>query len=225
MENKNSFSKKYPEGKVTADKINFVYNFEVIRDYCGSLIHVMYESNDDEIIRRAEYVHHLPEAIHVMVKSYHIEYYANGCHFTNAESSAVVKNIQGIIIHQLEEVKDSLMDIKMWDDVSLLNNVYDLIYIDHEFIGSFLKLSVESIINSDYNRAKKYVRSIEDPELKKILNKALHGIKPDRFKSYHAEFEQQLREFGYNTRFMDSIGGRRYFYDENGNETGSIRLW
>jgi len=150
------------------ENITFISNYEVIRDFCGGLSNI--NDFDDFTVRHCKvHLSHLPEAIHHLVYVYHY-----GFMNTNAHES--VKIVQDIVTDMLEDVIP--LDSSKWNDEAVILKVYNKAF--NNPFGKILFKIAHSIECSDYWRAKRYIATIDDPEIKKILDKSINGIKPSK---------------------------------------------
>ena len=148
---------------------NSIFNYEVVRDFCGGLRNDINDFDDMSLRCCRIYLSHLPEAIHRLVYDYHYG-------FMNSNAHESVKLVQDIVTTMLEDVIP--LDSSKWNDKAVIFKVYDKAF-DNPF-GEILFKIARSIEYSDYWRAKRYIDTIDDPEIKKILDKSINGIKPSK---------------------------------------------
>ena len=70
------------------------------------------------------------------------------------------------------------LDSSKWNDEAVILKVYNKAF--NNPFGKILFKIAHSIECSDYWRAKRYIATIDDPEIKKILDKSINGIKPSK---------------------------------------------
>lgn len=161
------FNPNDPKYKV----INTIWNWETIRDFCGSFYEYQFmvpiDPAQDRLIYKRQMLYRLPDAVNDIVKLYHKQFIAD-----TADEN--IKFLKDQILKKLHGIIP--LDSSKWNDEDIVQKVYDTIY----FHNRSLEQVARTYYKSDEYRAGNYIINyIEDEEVKKILLKAISGHKPD----------------------------------------------
>ena len=151
-------------------EISYYKNPEYLRKYCSSFKdNISFNCERNYIEKNIEtYLYFLPTAIDALTGVYHL-------YGTEYPSGIAKINIYNLVLISIKEFNLFSKDINTFD-------VYRAIF-ENSNLGTVLRMAVDSVMESDYYRAKYYVKNcVTDSTMRKILDKNLNGHKTDKVK-------------------------------------------